>query len=234
MQYELFSDADFRQETPFAQRSVCLLGTFRTASRTLQKKLQELGADVKQGPSRGLHFVVLGKDVPADARERLQVLAYHGYRPRVLSEADLDDILAGHYSPYVVPAQTVKDLHLTLQHYLNGRLNYESSMNPLYMEELYLAPDVPADLYQKLGNRGIYANAYIDDTTDVLVISDASLQRLREGQTDDSLRYIEQQYNQSRSQTFRFVMTSEGELTEWLGRKISPSPAPDASAEGLL
>lgn len=222
MQYELFSDADFRQETPFTGRSVCLLGTFRTASRTLQKKLQELGADVKQGPSRGLHFVVLGKNVPADAMERLQVLAYHGYRPRMLSESDLDDILAGHYSSYVVPAQTVKDLRLTFQHYLNGRLSYKGSMNPLYMKELYLAPDVPTDLYQKLGNRGIYANAYIDDTTDVLVISDASLQRLREGQTDDSLHYIEQQYNQSRSQTFRFVMTSEGELMEWLGRKAAP------------
>ncbi|MBR1498104.1 MAG: hypothetical protein IJ615_00500 [Bacteroidaceae bacterium] len=218
MQYELFSDADFRQESPFAQRSVCLLGTFRTASRTLQKRLHELGADIKQAPSRGLHYAVLGKDVPAEARERLDGLAYHGFRPRVLSESDLDDIFAGHYSPYVVPAQTVKDLRLTLQHYLRGQLNYGGSMNPLYTKELYLSPDVSPDLYQQLGNRGIYANAYIDDTTDVLVISDASLQRLREGQTDDSLRYIEQQYNKSRSQMFRYVMTSEGELVAWLDR----------------
>ena len=65
--------------------------------------------------------------------------------------------------------------------------------------------------------RGVYANAYIDDTTDALVISDASLQRLRDGQTDDSLHYIEQCYNQSRSQAFRYVMTSEGELLAWLG-----------------
>ena len=72
MQYELFSDADFRQESPFAQRSVCLLGTFSMPLRSLQKRLLELGADVRPGLSRGLHYAVLGKEVPADAKERLQ------------------------------------------------------------------------------------------------------------------------------------------------------------------
>ena len=220
MQYELFSDADLRQETPFTQRSVCLLGTFRMATKTLRQKLQALGADVKQGPSRNLHYVVLGRDVPADALANLRLLAFHGYQPKVLSESDLDDILGGHYSPYTVPEQISKDLHLTLQHYLDAQFYYEGGMNPLYTKELYLAPDTSADLYQMLGNRGVYANAYIDDTTDVLVISDNTLQHLRDGQTDDFLRYIEQQYNQSRSQTFRYVMTSEGELLTWL--KASP------------
>ncbi|MCH5169156.1 MAG: hypothetical protein J1F27_05895 [Prevotellaceae bacterium] len=218
MQYELFCDADFRQESPFIQRSVCLLGTFRTSSRTLYKKLQELGADVKQGLSRSLHYAVLGKNVPADAQEHLQQLAYHGYRPRVLSEDDLEDIFAGHYSPYVVSAQIVKDLRLTLQHYLDGRFCYGDSMNPLYVKELYLAPDVSGDLYQMLGNRGVYANTYIDNTTDVLVISDNSFRHLQEGKTDEYLAYIERQYNQIRSQTFRFTMTTEGELLAWLNR----------------
>lgn len=216
MQYELFSDADFQQATPFTGRAVCLLGTFRHTSKTLQQKLQALGADIKQGLSRNVHYVVLGNNVPADSQESLQQLVYNGYNPKVLNENDIESILQGHYSPYTVPEQITKDLHLTLQHYLNNQFRYEGSMNPLYTKELYLAPDVPADLYQMLGNRGVYANAYIDDTTDVLVISDASLQRLREGQTDDSLRYIEQQYNQSRAQAFRFPMTSEGELLSWL------------------
>lgn len=223
MQYELFSDADFQQETPFTGRSVCLLGSFHVASKTLQKKLQTLGADVKSGLSRNLHYVVLGKDVPADALEHLQQLAYHGYQPKTLSESDLDDILQGHYSPYIVPEQTSKDLHLTLRHYLSSQLHYEDSGNPLYMEELYLAPDTQTpqqDLYQMLGNFGIYANAYIDDTTDILVLSDKSVQHLREGQSDDTLHYIEQQYNQSRAQTFRFRMTSESELLAWMRKRL--------------
>lgn len=219
MQYELFSDADFQQESPFTRRSVCLLGSFQTATKSLQKKLQALGADIKPGLSRNLHYAVLGRDVSAEALGHLQQLAFHGFQPKVLTESDLEDILQGHYSPYFVPEQTAKDLHLTLRHYLTNQLHYEGSMNPLYMEELYLAPDTQtpqAKLYQMLGNRGVYANAYIDDTTDILVISDRSLQLLRDGQTDDTLRYIEQQYNQSRAQTFRFRMTSEGEILDWL------------------
>lgn len=223
MQYELFGDTDFQQETPFTGRSVCLLGSFRLTSKALQQRLLALGADMKQSVSRNVHYVIVGKNASAEDMERLNQLAFNGYNPRVLNESELDDILQGHYTPYAVPEQITKDLHLTLRHYLAGRLRYDDGMNPLYMKELFLAPDVPTELYQMLGNRGIYANAYIDDTTDALVISDASLQRLKDGQTDGSLRYIEQQYNQNRAQAFRFTMTSEGELLAWLKTPNSPS-----------
>jgi hypothetical protein len=223
MQYELFSDTDFQQETPFTGRSVCLLGSFHTTTKALQKRLQALGADIKSGLSRNLHYVVLGRDVPTESLEHLQQLALHGYQPKALSESDLDDILQGHYSPYFVPEQTKKDLHLTLRHYQNAQLQLDGNENLLYMEELYLAPDTQApqqELYQMLGNLGIYANSYIDDTTDIIVLSDHSVQHLREGQSDDTLHYIEQQYNQSRAQTFRFRMTSEGELLAWIKTRI--------------
>lgn len=213
MQYELFSDADFQQETPFTKRSVCLLGSL---PKSLRQRIQALGAEIKQSLSRNVHYVVLGKDVPASSLEQLRQLAFNGYNPKTLSENDLESILQGRYSSYIVPEQISKDLHLTLQHYLGSRLQYENKGNSLYMKELYLAPDVQPDLYQMLGNRGIYANAYIDDTTDVIVISDASLQHLQEGKTDETLQYIEKWYNQSRAQAFRFVMTSEGELLAWL------------------
>lgn len=221
MQYELFNDTDFQQETPFTRRTVCLLGSFRVTTKTLQRKLQTLGAEIKQGPSRNLHFLVKGKDVPADALEHLQQLAYHGFLPKMLDENDLENILQGHYAPYFVPEKISKDLHLTLQHYLNAPISYEGP-NPLYTRELYLAPDTEtpqAELYQMLGNRGIYANSYIDDTTDGIIISNSSLQHLRDGQTDDSLRYIEEWYNKSRAQTFRLRMTSEGEIVAWLKKR---------------
>ena len=215
MQYELFSEADFRQDTPFTGRSVCLLGV----QKSLQQRILALGADIKTSLSRNVHYVVLGKNAPADALESLQQLAFNGFCPRVLNEEELDDILRGHYSPYFVPQNITKNLRLTLRHYLAGRFSYEGSVNPLYTKELYLAPDTSPDLYQQLGNRGIYANAYIDDTTDLIVISDQPLQHLRDGETDTSLSYIEQQYNNSRAQAFRYTMTSEGELTAWLKKK---------------
>lgn len=219
MQYELFSDADFQQQTPFAGRAVCLLGTFRLAAKTLQQRLQAIGAEIKQNVSRNVHYAIIGKNPSAEDQERLKRLAYNGFTPRLLNENDLENILQGSYSSYTVPERISKDLHLTLQHYLDSQLNYEGSMNPLYTKELYLSPDTQPQLYQMLGNRGIYANAYIDDTTDAIVISNTSLQHLQQGTTDDSLRYIEQQYNKSRAQAFRYTMTSEGELLAWLNKR---------------
>ena len=93
MQYELFGEADFQQETPFTGRTVCLLGSFRKPSKTLRQTLQSLGADIKQGLSRNLHYVVLGKDVPSEALESLQQLAFHGYQPKALDENDLEELL---------------------------------------------------------------------------------------------------------------------------------------------
>lgn len=216
MQYELFSDEDFQNESPFAGRAVCLIGTFRWASKVLQQKLQGLGAEIKQGISRNLHYVVIGKDAPADTEERLWQLALHGFLPKVLNEQDIENIFEGQYSAYAVPEQIHKDLHLTYRHYLSLQFNFEEGGNPLYTKELYLPSDVQTDLYQRLGNQGVYANPQINETTDVIVLTDASLRHLRDGQTDEALRYIEEQYNQSRAQTFRFRLTGESELLAWL------------------
>ena len=72
-----------------------------------------------------------------------------------------------------------------------------------------------------LGNRGIYANTYIDDSTDVLVMGNDSLQKLKEGISDDTLHAIEQTYNQSHAQSFRYVLLAETELKEWLDVPLS-------------
>lgn len=215
MQYELFSDADFQHDSPFRERAVYLAGS---VPKSLRQSLIDAGADIRPTLSRNVHYVVWGENVSAETQDSLQRLVYNGYNPKVLSPQDVSHILQGHTDQSVVPLQISKDLHLTFTHYLDARFRYDGSINPLYMKELYLAPDLPTELYQMLGNRGIYANAYIDDTTDVLVLSNDTLNHLREGSSDDTLRYIEQQYNASRSPAFRYVMTSEGELLAWLNK----------------
>ncbi|MBQ2595086.1 MAG: hypothetical protein II578_00310 [Bacteroidaceae bacterium] len=220
-QYSLFPENDLRVETPFTDRVVCSLGTFTQSPRQLQQLLQGMGADYKTStrPSRNVHFVLVGRDAPQDQLQYLQTLAFHGFRPCLLHQAELDEILQGHYADYRVPKEISKDLRLTLQHYEQFHVDYTTAMNPLYTKELFVAPDTitpQAELYQMLGDRGIYANAYIDDTTDVLLVSDATLSRLRNGQTDDVLHTIEQKYNESRSPSYRYVMTTEGELLQWM------------------
>lgn len=221
MQYSLFSDDDFVQPKPFQDRVVCILGTFRQSSKVIVQRFSELGSDcrISTKVSRNVHYVLMGEGIPFEQMNALNYLNFNGYYPRSLSQSDIDNILNGHYSSYIEPIEIKKDLHLTLQHYLQFKLDYSSSINPLYTRELFVAPDTSFpqnDLYQLLGDRGAYANSYIDDSTDIIVISDASVKNLRDGGTDDVLQLVERTYNTSRSQSYRYVMTSESELLTWL------------------
>ncbi len=220
-QLDLFSDESFAVDTPFTQRVVCLLGTFSMPQKQLLQRLRDMGAECKAGlkVSRNVHYVLVGRGAPQDQLDYLQTLAFNGYVPRVLHQQELDDILQGHYAPYRVSKEIRKNLRLTYQHYLHYRIELKPHQNLLYTKELYVAPDtrMPSEeLYQLMGDRGIYANPYIDDTTDMLVISDASLTRLQEGGTDDVIRLIEQTYNASRSQYYRYTILPESQLLEWM------------------
>ena len=221
MQYELFSDGDFTQDTPFTGRSVCVLGNFSLSSRALQERLLSMGADFKPSTkvSRNVHFILIGRGAPQDQLEYLQTLAFNGYHPKVLDSNQLDDLLAGHYAPYRVPEKIQKQLRLTLRHYKLFQVDYSKGVNPLYTKELYISPDMQtprSELFQQLGDRGIYANPYIDETTDILVISDQTLACLERGESNKILHYIEDIYNKSRAQTYRYVMTTESQLLSFL------------------
>lgn len=218
---ELFGESAQESQSPLAGRVVCMLGSFAQSSATMQRKLREQGADYKPSTrvSRNVHYVLVGRGAPQDQLDYLDTLAFNGYHPRVLRQPDWDAIQQGQWEEYRVPQQIEKHLHLTLRHYQSSRVDYSARMNPLYMRELYIAPDTETpqeQLYQLLGDRGIYANPYIDDSTDVLVISERTLDHLRQGETDEVLRAIESTYNASRAQQYRYVMTTERELVQWL------------------
>lgn len=224
MQYELFSDEELLTPHPFKGRVVCVLGEFQISSKSLQKKLLEFGADYKPSTrvSRNVHYVLLGDNAPQDQLQNLESLRFNGFEPKIITPQDFDDILQGHYTSYSVPEEISKNLHLTYAHYQRFKVDYHENINPLYTSELYISPDTYTShdvLYQQLGNRGIYANSYVDENTDVLVISNETLAVLKRGETNDILRMVEETYNTSRAQAYRYVMTTEDELLQWLNAK---------------
>lgn len=225
MQYELFAEDEWCSPNPFKERVVCALGNFPMQGKVLQKKLLELGADYKLSTkvSRNVHYILLGDGAPKDQLQYMETLKFNGYHPMVLSQPDLQEIFKGNYSPYYVPKEIRKNLHITYEHYQRYKLDYKQEQNPLYTRELYVSPDtdVPHErLFQMLGNRGVYANSYVDENTDVLVVSNATLLALQHGGTNEILRMVEQTYNQSKSQVYRYVMTTEHELLQWLENPI--------------
>lgn len=201
---------------PLEGRVVCMMGSFTQGARTIQNFFQQLGAEVRSGkPNRNTQYVLIGENPLPQNVEYLQTMAFHGFCPRVLSQTEVNALLEGaDIQNYIVPKDIKKNLKLTYRHYELSRVDFTTRMNPLYTRELYVATDTQMpyeQLYQLLGNHGVYANNYIDDTTDTLLLSDASIDHLRMGSTDATIQYIEKMYNNSRSQYFRFSILSEGE-----------------------
>lgn len=227
MQYSLFPSEELQTIGPLVNRVVCVLGTFPISGKALQKKLQQAGARYAAPAqlSRNVHYVLMG-DNPAEERlAQLEKLRFNGFCPRVLGWNDLERILQGFGQEYHTSAQIQKDLHLSRRHYELFHTEYPATGNPFYTKELYVAEDVRSahpGLFQQLGDMGIYANTYLDERTDLLVVSRRMLDELDNGLRDNAVaQYIEKTYNQSKAPSYRYVMTTDEELLLWLSKKAS-------------
>lgn len=220
MQYGFFTDEDFQQTTPFTDRVVCVIGYLGANANAVRKRILDFGAtEVRTSVSRGVHYVIMGDDVPDSQLSALSDLNFHGYYPMVLHKAELNDIFSGHYTNYTTSPEIVKSLRLGIQHYNELKVELEPAFNSLYTKEVFVPAVTQMSqpmLCQQLGNMGIYANSYMDDATNLILLPDASLSRLKEGKTDDIILYIQDSYNTMRTQNFIFQLVSESEMTAWL------------------
>lgn len=220
MQYGFFTDEDFQQTTPFTDRVVCVIGNLGTNANAVRKRILDFGAtEVRTSVSRGVHYVVMGDDVPDSQLSALSDLNFHGYYPMVLHKAELNDIFSGHYAEYTASAEIVKSLMLGIRHYNELKVELKPGCNSLYTEEVYVPAVIQKSqpmLCQQLGNLGIYANSYMDDATNLILLPDTSISRLKEGETDDVILYIQDSYNSMRAQNFIFQLVSESEMIAWL------------------
>ena len=220
MQYGFFTEEDFQQTTPFTDRVVCVIGNLGSNTNAVRKRILDFGAtEVRTSVSRGVHYVVIGDDVPDSQLSALSELNFHGYYPKVLHRAELNDIFSGHYTDYTTSPEIVKSLRLGIQHYNALKAELKPGLNSLYTEEVYV-PAVTQNsqpmLCQQLGNMGIYANSYMDDATNLLLLPDVSISHLKEGKTDDVILYIQDSYNTMRAQNFVFQIVSESDMIAWL------------------
>ncbi len=217
IQLNLFSDDEFEKDLLFLNKNISILGTFGLSPYKLMKRLTEMGADAKANfkVSRNVHYVLVGNNPPQDQMEYLQTIEFNGYYPKVLYQEDLDKIFSGQISGYRTEPNIQKKIHLTYQHYLRYKFNFSEKQNSLYAKELYVANDTlcsTEELYRILGEKGAYANSVIDDATDIILISDATMNHLRDGVSDDVIKYIEKTYNESHAQSYRYILMSESEL----------------------
>lgn len=253
-QQDLFDDISFEQNNPLRNRRVGFIGKFKNRA-TLIKRAKEFGASEKskEGLTRDTQILVLGENVKQEDQNRLLCYEHDGWKPLKISEAELLEIFKGHYLGLETAPTPIKQVSIDMSYYnwtppvtsveegeedtgtrCSSPLVYGEE-NPLYGKEIFVpnSPDTDIGIIRQLiGNYGGYANADYYDDTNIVMLSDATLEKLKQGIKDEVILYIENRYNRSNTKMFNIQFTSVGDFINWV--KVRIRQFPDESTIELL
>ena len=253
-QLDLFGDSAINQQNPLANRRVGFIGKFKNRY-SLVMKVREFGASEKskEGLTRDTQILVMGEDVRQEDLNRLLCYEHDGWKPLKITEIDLQEIFSGHYNGYETPLIPTKQVSIDISYYYwtppitsEDDSEEESSVrcssplvygddNPIYGKEIYVPNLKNRDMgaiRQIIGNFGGYANTEYYEDTNVVLLSDDTLQLLKQGIKDNVILEIEKHYNQSNAKIFNIQFTSEADLIDWVKRRMILYP--DDTTIGLL
>ena len=253
-QLDMFGDSAISQQNPLTARRVGFIGKFKNRA-ALVKKVKEFGASDKSkyGLTRDTQILVMGSDVKQEDLNRLKCYEHDGWKPLKITEAELQEIFNGHYAGFETPAVAKKQVSIDMSYYnwtppvLSEEDSDEDSGvrcssplvygedNPIYGMEIYVPnrPNIDMGiLRQIIGNFGGYANTEYFDETNVVMLSEETLQHLEQGIKDEVITRIERQYNESSAKMFNIQFTSEPDFISWVKKRLERFP--DESTITLL
>lgn len=236
-QLDIFGDSTINQQNPLTDRRIGFIGKFKNRA-ALVKKVKEFGASEKSkdGLTRDTQILVVGSDVKQEDENRLLCYEHDGWKPLKISETELQEIFKGHYAGFETTPEPIKQVSIDMSYYnwnppalsdedvedagirCSSPLMYGEG-NPLYGKEIYV-PNKPKEdmsiLRQIIGNFGGYANTRNFDDTNVIMLSNETLQLLKQGIKDDVILDIEDSYNKSNAKMFNIQFTSERDFILWV------------------
>ena len=198
-------------------------------------------------------FFVVGNNPNEDSMKRFSLNEHDGYHAKMISEDKLYEFLAGQFTEEDLVADKVeKRLHLDKGYYnwaapvINGKTfvsrvssplkyNADGRENPITQKEIYVPdfPNVDMDVIrQMIGNLGGYANKEYFDDTNIVMLSDSTLEKLEKGVKDEVIAGIENMYNKSNTKIFNIQFTSESDFINWVKNRMEVYP--DESTISLL
>lgn len=207
------SNAD--PNNPFYDRKVVVTGEFDIDRKELGKILKSMGADLDTGITKRTNYVLIG-DYPGPKKiEKLEKLIHDGYNIRKLYAKDIYAILNGDWEGYHAVKVIKKDLDFTLEHYNLHNLIFEDERNVLASKELYYGKGFAGsfDLFNQItGNLGAFGDNEIYPETNICVLSDSTIEKLKVGIKDETILYIQDFYNNNKAITFDLLFISEHEI----------------------
>ena len=215
------SFAEIDTSNPFYEKKVLVTGTFERDRRAITKQLEKMGAKVISNVSKNLHYVVIGEEPGPSKMEELKKLEHNGYKIRQLTEGDVLQIFDGRWDGYAIDGDTKKELDFSLEHFDKHHKDLEGMVNRISTKNIYVGKDLSGErryFAQIIGNLGGYADNDIYSDTHICLLSDSSIEKLRSGVKDETVMYIEQQYNSSKAITYDWDLLSESDVLDFYKR----------------
>lgn len=197
------------------------------------------------------HLYVVGKNPNIESLKRYELNKHDGFLVPITTEHGLMELIEG-TSDIVLPEVIQKRLDLSIDYYnwkapiINGKefvsrlssplqLDTEMFTNGIYGKEIFVPECKNVDMLafrQLIGNFGGFANNIYDDDTNIILLGDETLQRLRDGLKDDIIKYVENTYNRSDSKLFNIQFLSHADFLNWVKARLKRFP--DTSSQMLL
>ena len=199
---------------PFYDRKVVITGTFSFDRRSLARKLQSMGADVDSGITKKTNFVIIGDDAGPSKMEKLEKLIHDGYKIKKIYEEDLDRIFSGDFEDFVTEKQVRKDLDFTYNHFLANHIGW---IDP-YNIEMFWGKDFKEQrfcIYQITGNMGALGNWELCPEVQICVLSNTTIEKLKNGVKDETIQYIQDYYNRNKAMAFNFKFITEDDILSY-------------------
>ena len=211
---------DAPKDSPFYDKKVVVTGVFEHWTRKeIVCKLWHLGADVDTSISKKTNAVIVGKDYGETKREKWEKLQHDGFNIAILKEKDLLRIFSGEYEAYRDIGNIKKSLNFTMNHYTRNRIVFDGMKNVISLKNIYVGGGLAGSsslMMQMAGNLGASSDTDIWDGTNICLLSDSTLNKLKAGEKDDTINYIEKTYNESKAIVFDFKFLCESDLLDYI------------------
>lgn len=218
-QSELDLFAKDHPDSPFANRKVVITGDFAIGRENVEWIVQEKHRGVKVGNfSKKVHYAIIGEEPGPAKMDKLEKLIHDGFRIRKIHEEELMSILSGNWEGCHVDEEVKKDLDFSFEHYMSHHYSPSGVLNPIARKELFFGKEFSGsrDVFRQItGNLGAAGDDFICAETQICVLSDRTLDALRNGEKDETILYIQDYYNQNKSVTFELSFLSEADILQF-------------------
>ena len=190
--------------------------------KEIAKHLKSMGADIDSSITKRTNYVLIGADPGPAKIEKLDSLIHNGFNIRKIYEDDLMAILSGDWEDYHSNKEVLKDLDFTYEHYSQHHLTFDGLKNIIASKELFFGKALhgtPELFYQMTGNLGAFGNWTLDRNVNICILSDSTLEKLKQGVKDETIEYIQDFYNKNKSIVFGYEFMSESDILEYVRKR---------------